>query len=104
MILWEQWTLFCAPHNKFPPPPEPQKKSSTVTKQGGGHCSTGAFVSLWWIFVSVRSLFGIYEAVRRVYCQGMMDNVRWQEQEEGYSLITAQFCVQMPAAQFPYFN
>lgn len=51
MILWEQWTLFCAPHNKFPPPPVPQKKESfTVKKQGGGHCSTGAFISLWWIF------------------------------------------------------
>lgn len=26
MILWEQWTLFCAPRNKFPPPPAPQNK------------------------------------------------------------------------------
>lgn len=30
-ILWEQWTPFCAPHNKFPPPPAaPQKKKENV--------------------------------------------------------------------------
>lgn len=45
-----------------------------MTKHGGGHFSTRAFVSLWWIFVGVCSLFKMYDAVKRLYCQGVIDS------------------------------
>lgn len=72
MILWEQWTSFCAPHDKFPPPPVPLKekfhsdKARGWTLLNGSFCLTlvdfcfslclgfmrlsgGSTVSEWWI-------------------------------------------------------
>ena len=89
------------------PPPVPEKKVPHSDKARGWTLLNKSFcLTLVDFCFGLCSLTEIYEAVRRVHCQGMMDNMRqkWQEQEKGYSLITKQSCLQIHAAHLYYFN
>lgn len=92
--------------NSLHPQQYTTESSYTVTKHGGGHVSTRAFVLLWFnLLLSVRCWrFMMLSVGCMVKEWWIITWQRWQEQGKDYSLTDAELSVQIPAVHFPYSN
>lgn len=91
------------------PPPAPgttEKKKFHGDKARGWTLLNESFCVASGDSVSGSWLFESYDAVRRVYSQGVTDKIqqKWKEQQEGCSSVRAACCVHTPAACFSYLN